>query len=117
MRSSCTTTGVDHGSEFQNHELPWHFCIRAITTTWRGCFPAGGCGFEVATWSDFAALRHFSQPPAMHTGRDCSLAAAASTNAGGVRPCDFAQATFCAFVKQQHFFQHCSAERQPQGRF
>ena len=46
-----------------------------------------------------------------------SLIAAATTNSGILTSFAFAQATFWALVKQQHFRQHCSAVWQPQGRF
>jgi hypothetical protein len=46
-----------------------------------------------------------------------SFFAAVRTNSGMATLLAFAHATFCTLVKQQHFFQHCSAERHPHGRF
>lgn len=112
--------GVHQGKAFQNQELPWHSCIRAITTTCVVESPLEvGLDFALFPASDSgrSALRHFSHPPVAASFRGCSLRAAAITNSGTLTPCDFAQATFCALVKQQHFFQHCSADRQPHGRF
>jgi hypothetical protein len=40
--------------------------------------------------------------------------AMASAIAGGVTLFRFAQASFCEWLKQQHDFQHCSAELHPQ---
>jgi len=47
----------------------------------------------------------------------CSVVAAATTSSGTVTEFACAQATFSEFVKQQHCFQHWSADLQPHGRF
>ena len=127
----CGGSGrIAKASDIRPHPFPWQSWAKRPMTS----ITLGGLLFALAsclsTGSDFVALARRGLEPdccfacliAQHgfTARIVfcfSRSAAAVTSTGTETAFCLAQATFCAFVKQQQLFQHFSALRQPHGRF
>ncbi len=128
-KKSDVRMGNDGGNTAAEAVSPRHF-IAACSITSRTPPSAAGAAWTAAVCRAieqhvFAELQHafvfVEQHPLAATWCDDSpvdsRAAAAITNAGGITPAFFAQATLAASVMQQQCRQQDSASAHPQGWF